>query len=373
MSDDNEEELLDTSTSEGAEHDDSPTSTENDDAGSGTSPADKSQEPDKPKAESREDLIKALSKHSQEEDAADEEAESAEDEKSEEEPKAEAESKDEEAGEDSEGSKHDTSDKRSKAKQRFEVLTNHNKELKTKLEAEAPFADYGRKVLDFCKSAGVTTQDMSVVLAVVATSKKDPAAAATYLEKLGIKPREVVQTVKEIPIELDDKILEMVTEGHMTPEGAKALLGVTRAARASAPTSPAKKEEPKQVPPKTDVVAPTFADPQKAAYDKAVAKATVDIDLKASEYATKYPADWPKIAPGVTKAMEAYAGTHPSNWAKFFEDEVAKAVAKIKKPAPPQKTGQPLRPSSTTPSGTQKAAPTGRKALIADLVAGKVR
>lgn len=368
MTEDTEEESLESSTSQGAETDASPTSSETE-VDADTSSASTPETPAKPKAESKADLIKSLTRHNEEKDEEEddgEDAESADDAASEDAPAGETKPEAEAPADDAE-SKHDTSDKRSKAKQRFEVLTNHNKELKAKLDVEAPFADYGRKVLDFCKTSGVTTQDMGVALALVATAKKDPAAAAGYLEKLGVKPREIVQTVSTVPTDLDDRILEMVTDGQLTPEGAKALLGVTRAARASAPPQPVKKDEPPQAPPISQV---PFVDPQKVEYDRAVAKATVDMDLKVSEYAAKYPADWPKMAPGITKAMESYAGTHPSRWAKFFEDEVAKAIAKLPKPAKPL-AKPPLRPSTQT-TGNQKTAPNGRQALVSALVAGKL-
>jgi hypothetical protein len=364
MNEDIEEKPLDSSTSEGATDDTTPLSTE-DDSGTGPSPDESAPEKAEPKAPRRAELIKNLTEGNQAEEEDDED----ESEDEGDEPEAKEESKVEDVDAEPEGNKHDTSDKRSKAEKRFEVLTGHNKELKTKLDKQAPFVDYAQKVLDFCKDAGVSTAEVGIGLSIVATAKKDPAAAALYLEKLGIKPREVVQTVKEIPQELDDKILELVTDGQMTPEGAKAILGITRAARASAPPkqpeAPKPAEQPKQA---TQTSAPSF-DPNKANYDRELAKAVADIDSKATEYATRYPADWPKLAPQITEAMKLYQGTRPATWLRHFENEVAKAVASVKS-APTSKANQPLRPSTQTSQA--KAPPNGRKALVAGLVTGKL-
>ncbi len=360
MNDINEEELPDTSTGEGDSEVSAPETTvdaADTESSSAEQPAAKT-----PKS-SREDLIKSLTgqnKVEEEDDSDDEEAEA-------EKPVAEKseEGKDEEEGEEPEGSKHDTSDKRSKAKERFEVLTNHNREMKAKLQEAEPQVKYAKAILDYCNTAGISAQEHVLWLAVAAAAKKDPNSVDPYLAKLGIKAKPVVQTVKEVPQELEDKILELATNGDLTPEGMKTLFGITRTARAAAakPVEQVPEVKPTQVAETAKVQPPDFQSPEKVAHDRAIAKAAVDIDLKDSELASKYPTDWPKLRGQITKAMEAYQGTHPSRWVGFFEAEVAKALAKLKQPA---KAPQSLRPS-THSTASNKPAPNTRAGVLAEL------
>jgi hypothetical protein len=364
MSSINEEELPDTSTGEGDPEVSTPETTVDEVA---TEPSATDAPPAKTKQKSnREDLIKSLTggdaKEEDDEDEDDEvEAVEAETPKS-------KEAKTEVSAEKPEGEKHDTSDKRSKAKERFEVLTNHNRELKAKVEEAEPKVKYAKAILDYCNTAGISAEDHGMWLAVAAAAKKDPASAVPYLEKLGIKPREVVQTVKEVPQELEDKILELATSGDLTPEGMKLLFGITRTARAPAkPAAPAVTEPPAQTQTSAQLRTPDFHSPEKHAYDTALAKAVADIDSKDADYAKKYPADWSKLRPQITEAMKTYQGTHPRQWIGFFESEVAKALAKVVKAV---KAPESLRPSTHT-TVTNKPAPNSRAAIVAELTGRK--
>lgn len=361
-----EEEVLDSSTSEGDLSVDSPATTV-DEADMGSSSAETPDETTKPKSSSREDLIKSLTGQKAEEDDKDEDSEDEEVEAVEAETETPKDSKSDSTSEKAEKAEvHDSSDKRSKAQKRFEVLTTHNRDLKTKLEQQAPVATYGQNVLDFCRDAKLSPEKLGVWLSVAAAAEADPASAEVHLAKLGVKAKQIVQTVKEVPQELEDKILDLAAEGSLTPEGVKALLSITRTARAAA----------KPVEPVAEPVTPrqtqTLATPpsvEKVAYDKRLAKAVVDIDVKDAEFAKKYPADWKALQPQVSEAMKRYQGTDPSRWIGFFEDEVAKAVAKVKRPQAQQKS---LRPSTSNTTSVTKAAPNSRAALMAELT-GKSR
>ena len=367
-----EEEVLDSSTSEGDLSVDSPATTV-DDADTGTSSAEIPDSSTKPKSTKREDLIKSLTGQKAEEDDSEEESE--EDEVDAEEADApeaktdDAEDSKEEKPKESanKAEPDDSSTKRSKAQKRFEVLTSHNRDLKTKLEQQAPVATYGQNVLDFCRDAKLTPEKLGVWLSVAAAAEADPASAEVHLAKLGVKAKHIVQTVKEVPQELEDKILDLASEGSLTPEGVKALLSITRTARAAQkPPEPA----PEPAAPKQTQTLATPPSVEKVAYDKRLAKAVIDIDNKDAEFAKKYPTDWKALQPQVSEAMKRYQGTDPSRWISFFEDEVAKAVAKVKRPQTPQKS---LRPStSNTSTSANKPAPNSRAALMAELT-GKTR
>lgn len=362
-----EEEVLDSSTSEGDLSVDSPATTV-DEADTGTSSAEIPDSSTKPKSTKREDLIKSLTGQTAEEDDSEEESEDDE---------VEAQvASDTETPEDSDVEKpkepaskaepEDSSTKRSKAQKRFEVLTSHNRDLKTKLEQQAPVATYGQNVLDFCRDAKLTPEKLGVWLSVAAAAEADPASAEVHLAKLGVKAKHVVQTVKEVPQELEDKILDLASEGSLTPEGVKALLSITRTARAAQkPPEPV----PEPVAPRQTQSLATPPSVEKVAYDKRLAKAVIDIDNKDAEFAKKYPSDWKALQPQVSEAMKRYQGTDPSRWISFFEDEVAKAVAKVKRPQTPQKS---LRPSTSTTPSANKPAPNSRAALMAELT-GKTR
>lgn len=362
-----EEEVLESSTSEGDLSVDSPATTV-DEADMGSSSAETPDETTKPKSSSREDLIKSLTGQKAEEDDNDEDSEDEVD--STEDVAKVDDVKDSKADSTSEKAEkaevHDSSDKRSKAQKRFEVLTTHNRDLKTKLEQQAPVATYGQNVLDFCRDAKLTPEKLGVWLSVAAAAEADPASAEVHLAKLGVKAKQIVQTVREVPQELEDKILDLAAEGSLTPEGVKALLGITRTARA-----PAKQPEPvaEPVTPRQTQNLATPPSVEKVAYDKRLAKAVVDIDNKDAEFAKKYPADWKALQPQVSEAMKRYQGTDPSRWISFFEDEVAKAVAKVKRPQAQQKS---LRPSTSNTTSAPKAAPNSRALLMAELT-GKSR
>ena len=361
-----EEEVLDSSTSEGDLSVDSPATTV-DEADMGSSSAETPDETTKPKSSSREDLIKSLTGQKAEEDDNDEDSEDEEVEAVEAETETPKESKADSTSEKVEKAEvHDSSDKRSKAQKRFEVLTTHNRDLKTKLEQQAPVATYGQNVLDFCRDAKLSPEKLGVWLSVAAAAEADPASAEVHLAKLGVKAKQIVQTVKEVPQELEDKILDLAAEGSLTPEGVKALLGITRTARAAAkPVEPVAEPVPQR---QTQNLA-TPPSVEKVAYDKRLAKAVVDIDNKDAEFAKKYPADWKALQPQVSEAMKRYQGTDPSRWISFFEDEVAKAVAKVKRPQAQQKS---LRPSTSNTTSAPKAAPNSRASLMAELT-GKSR
>lgn len=360
MNDINEEELPDTSTGEGDTEVSTPETTVDEGATESSAP-DVLPEKTKPKS-SREDLIKSLTgQKTQDEDDTEEDEEGDEPET----PKSE-EGKDEDEGKETEISKHDSSDKRSKAQERFNVLTKHNSELKAKVEDAEPKVKYAKAILDYCNTAGISAEEHGLWLAVAAAAKKDPASVEVHLAKLGVKAKPVVQTVKEVPAELEDKILELATSGDLTPEGMKLLFGITRTARtANKPVAPSVEETAKTLPQAavTKVQPPDFQSPEKVAHDRAIAKAAVDIDFKDLELAKKYPTDWPKLRGQITKAMEAYQGTHPSRWLSFFDAEVNKAIAAIKKP---EKAPASLRPSthSTAPN---KPNPNTKAGIIAEL------
>jgi hypothetical protein len=367
MSLDNEEEVLESSTSEGDNNVETPTTT-TDDADMGTSSAENPEAKEKPKPSAREELIRDLTggKKTEGDEEDSEEPEAEEPESSDPEPVAK-EGKIEDA-EAEEASKHDQSDKRSKAQKRFEVLTTHNRDLKAKLDKQAPVATYGQNVLDFCRDAKITPERLGVWLSVAAAAEADPSKAGSYLDKLGIKSQPVIQHVKEVPQELEDKILDLAAEGSLTPEGVKLLLGITRTARATAPATaatPAAVETPRQ----TQIPA-SLPSPDKIANDKAIARAVLDIDNRDAEFAKKYPADWATLQPKIAEAMKRYQGTHPSKWIGFFEEEVAKAIAKVKRPVSVQTS---LRPSTSNKTQTaNKPVPGSRAALVAELV-GKSR
>lgn len=317
---------------------------------------------DTPTPSRRESLIKSLTGQAQEDDETEEEVEETTEEAVTETKNPESE-KAEEVEAEPTGSKHDSSDKRSKAEKRFEVLTQHNKTLKADLEKSKPIAEYGQSILTFCKEAGLTPEKLGVVLAFGAELQRDKASAKSYLAKLGLEPDTVVQSVKEIPQELDDAILDMVTSGDITPEGMKTLIGTIRAARAASPAKPVA-AAPTEKPP-VQTLATTLT-PDKIDYDRALARAAADIDTKDAEYANKYPLDWPKLRTQIRDAMTLYKGTHPSQWTRIFEKEVAEAIAKVKRPT--AKTPA-LRPSSTP---TAKTPPGNRASLLAELT-GKAR
>jgi hypothetical protein len=321
------------------------------------------------KSENREKLIKELS---QPEAVDDEEDEEDEPEVGETEEVPEAKKPEEKAGEreEPESSEHDTSDRRSKAQQKFEKLTTHNRELKKKLDEATPFAAYGQSMFNYCKDAGLSTEKLGLWLSVAADAEKNPGGAKQNLERLGIKLDPVREVVKEIPVELEDALLDMTTNGQVAPEAFKALVGMIRKARASTPP-PAPEPAPVQ---RQSAPAPTAApqatDPRKAVYDQDLARAVADIDERETQLAAKYPADWPKLKAQIAESFKRYRGTDPKMWKGFFEEELNKVIAKAKRPVVPPASKAPIRPSTT--SSAQKPPTTGRAALIAEIT-GKSR
>lgn len=371
MSDLDEDKVPGASTGEGDDTASNPPVDDKADAVSrDTSDTGKPERKEQPKPSAKERLIKELSQpkpQAKEEDDEEEELDDQEDDKDDAEESATPDVKNEQ---EVDSSKHDTSDRRSRAKQRFEVLTKHNAELKKNLDEAKPFADYGKSMFEYCKNAGLSTEKLGLWLTVAADAEKNPAAAKGHLERLGIKIDPVREVVKEIPTELEDALLDATTKGQLDPEAFKGLLGLIRKTRATQPqvTAPAA-----QVPaqthtqPPASTAAPQSFDPAKAAYDRDLAKAVADLDDKDRELATKYPADWPKMKSQIAEAFKRYRGTDPKLWVSFFEDELAKVVAKAKRPAP---AAAPLRPSSQTTSTAGKPLTTKQK-LVAELVKGK--
>ncbi len=357
MSTDNEDKLLDSSASEGEPNVDTPATTADEGSRESSLPETTAKTEAKPKPSDRESLIKSLTgKESEGEDDSEEDEAEVEEAA----PKAETEVPVEDKAEEVATSKHDTSDQRSKAKQRFETLTGHNKQLKAELEKAKPVTQYGQSVLDFCKEAQLSVNDLGVLLAFGAELKRDKAAAKTRLKSLGLEPDVVSETVKEVPQELDDAVLDLLTTGDITPDGMKKLIGIVRTARTAIPAKP---PAPAPSPAKPAQQSPAVpAAPEQIEFNNAMAKAAVDIDLKDAELASKYPADWPKLRPLIKQAMTQYTGTHPSKWTAFFNREVELAIAKIKRPAAQT---QALRPTTTTPAS--KPPPNTRAALIAEI------
>jgi hypothetical protein len=375
MNEDIEEKPLESSASEGDNQSTPPVDKVADEASRESSDAGSS--PRKPTR--RELLVKELSQPKPEKAEVDEK----EDEDTEEgvegkEPKAEVVEDQEAEGEPKpagDASKHDTSDRRSKAREAFEKLTTHNRELKTKLDEAEPFAAYGKSMFQYCKDAGISTEKLGLWLAVAADAEKNPAGARTHLEKLGLKVEPVREVVAQVPEGLEDALLDMATSGRLEPEAFKSLRDMIRKAKATAaaPVQSTPAPVPNQPVAQTRVpsAAPQAVDPQKAVYDRNLAKAVADINEREDELATKYPADWPKMKAQISEAFKRYRGTDPTLWKGFFEDELNKVVAKAKRPATPPSQSTQIRPSST--SSASKAPPSKLAALKADIVAGKVR
>lgn len=379
MTEDIEDKTLESSTSEGDNQSISPVDKEADAAS--REPSDAGKPTRTPSV--RERLVKELSQPTatdeddENEDGDAEEQEGVDGKEPEvEAPKGQEAKEDEPAAED-EAAKHDTSDRRSKAREKFEKLTTHNRELKTKLDEAQPFAEYGKSMFKYCQDAGISTEKLGLWLTVAADAEKNPAAARTHLEKLGLKIEPVREVVNQIPQELEDTLLDMTTTGQVAPEAFKALRDLIRKAKATAAVPAA---TPNHTPtpvvtqqPPAPSAAPQAIDPRKAVYDRDLAKAVADIDAREDELATKYPADWPKMKAAIAQGFARYRGTDPKLWAGFFEDELNKVIAKAKRPTtPPSATSKPIRPTSANPSASQKP-PTKLAALKADLVAGKIR
>lgn len=373
MTSDNEEEQLPES-STGVGDSESTTPVDSADATS-REPSDVSETAEKgqPKPSKRQLLVKELSQPTKAEREEDEDTEEAEEEETEVEA---GDSQDTEAkpskSEETEISTHDTSDRRSKAREKFEKLTTHNRELKDKLDKATPFAQYGESMFNFCRDAGIPTEKLGLWLTVAADAEKNPAGARATLEKMGLKVEPVREVVKEIPQELEDALLDMTTQGQVAPEAFKALVGMIRKARASTPAPTPQPHVPaaQATQPPASTAAPKATDPNKAIYDQKLAKAVADIDSRDIELAAKYPADWAKMKAQITEAFKRYRGTDPALWVGFFEDELNKVVAKAKRPAAPTSKA-PIRPSTTS---SAQSKPTSKVAsLKADLVAGKIR
>lgn len=256
------------------------------------------------------------------------------------------------------------------ARKRIQHLLKQRKERDDKIAELEPVAKFGQSMLEVAAEAKLEPEALGAWLALAVEVNADPDKAAQRFyaeaERLakarGTSLPKTVETVIPAEIEaIEEMLIADLAEGNIPGDVMKRYLEKIRAAKKAGAVKP--------TPPPVQVIQPvvqqaTLPTPMDPAKDPAVVKAAGEIRAVQVELSKKHPADWPKIAEIVSKRISRYAGTNPTQWAKFYREEAEKVLKDNSTPV--KKTpSTTIRPTSTT---SEKPASLGKSAALAELM-----
>ena len=233
-------------------------------------------------------------------------------------------------------------------RQAFDEVRQSMRDAVAAQEKDAPFATYGRQVLEFGDEHGITAEEMSHGLAFLATVKKGGESAVnallTQAKALGYEPP-AAPAAQEQSLPADIKAL--YDNGYLDDDQLRVIrkhLPPTQAATAE-PQSAGTQPQPIFTPaPSAQVPNPAAATEQQA-----WAQAQADLQTFNDECRERFGEKaWSAMIPMVEEEAKAFQGMPPAQARKAYEKCVELVVAKAK--ARRRKAPAGLAPSSAKPT-----------------------
>jgi hypothetical protein len=187
-----------------------------------------------------------------------------------------------------------------------------------------------------------------------------PDKAAAYLRAWAdkVSPLPPPPPPIDLPKDLEESVEAQILSKDEAEIIARKRLSETPEARAKAAQEKAKADE------------RALADQQKNAQANAakaeVQKVHAEIGAKGKEYATRWPADWPKVTQKIVAEMKDYGPLTPAATKKIVLKLMADAAAKLQA-AKPTRPATGLKPATSSPNG-QKPRPSPGKVMTDDEV-----